>query len=489
MLSPSDFNNAVPQFTNGTYASNPLNPQYIAEPNSTDYNRGTEPLQTLPAQWWNWFINKFTGRFNKVNIYVKNLFNELAQLLSLVSMSPDGTEGTPTVGQLKCMFQCEYPTYLKDTTAMSSTYVPQTTMVNGHALCGNITITCVACAGANGSGTAFGTASTVNTGTAVGCIPTVGTALGTTDGQFLATDASGKLKPSGYCASSFRATTWNPNCLTNIVDGITYCAYICCGNTFNITPSEGRSWINYVGGSSQLRIGDGSGTGTLGTICASCFCGNATYATAAGLANTATCATSATHSCFLCYTGVGTSVVSAFQSIDSFCGSEATWASYLIFAHGNGETYYNQILRMPFSGIPQYQKKVCGTNLGWATFITTENIGSQSVCCATSATSATCATTASSHKSNFCYVGCCSVCCGSTCIYNYNQALYALCVINHNVFLPIIVSWCHLVNSQTISGSTFLAPNQSVDLGNYWNCCPNLYKNKRIEVWTFCETF
>ena len=37
MLSASDFNNAVPQFTNGNYASNPLNPQYIAEPSSTEY--------------------------------------------------------------------------------------------------------------------------------------------------------------------------------------------------------------------------------------------------------------------------------------------------------------------------------------------------------------------------------------------------------------------------------------------------------------------
>ena len=74
MLSPSDFNSAVPQFTNGDYASNPINPQYIAEPDAENYNRGTEPLQTLPAQWWNWFLNKFTGRFNKVNIYVKNIF-------------------------------------------------------------------------------------------------------------------------------------------------------------------------------------------------------------------------------------------------------------------------------------------------------------------------------------------------------------------------------------------------------------------------------
>ena len=151
MLSPSDFNNAVPQFTNGNYASNPTNPQYIAEPDAKSYNRGTEPLQTLPAQWWNWFINKFTARFNKVNIYVKNIFNELAQVLSIFNIKPDGTEQTPTTSQLKTVFETCYPQYVK----------------------------------------------THTTGTAVGCIPTVGTALGTTNNNILVTDSTGKLKPSG----------------------------------------------------------------------------------------------------------------------------------------------------------------------------------------------------------------------------------------------------------------------------------------------------
>jgi hypothetical protein len=112
MLKPSDYNSAVPQFTNGNYASNPITPLYVEEPGATEYNRGAEPLQTLPAQWWNWFLNQFTSRFNKLNIYVKNIFNELTQLLSLVSITPDGTESTPTTGQLKQMFQTEYPKYL-----------------------------------------------------------------------------------------------------------------------------------------------------------------------------------------------------------------------------------------------------------------------------------------------------------------------------------------------------------------------------------------
>ena len=141
MLKPSDFNNAVPQFSNGNYASNPINPQYVEEPSSTDYNRGTEPLQTLPAQWWNWFMNKFTSRFNKVNIYVKNLFNELAQLLSLVNVTPDGTEGDVTDGQLKNAFKELYPDYINTKLALESTYVKKTQKVNNHALSGDVTVT------------------------------------------------------------------------------------------------------------------------------------------------------------------------------------------------------------------------------------------------------------------------------------------------------------------------------------------------------------
>lgn len=141
MLSSSDFNNAVPQFTNGNYASNPLNPQYIAEPSSTEYNRGAEPLQTLPAQWWNWFLNKFTARFNKVNIYVKNIFNELTQLLSLMNVTPDGTESTPTINQLKDAFENVYPGIVSSKLDLPNTYVPQTREVNGHALSTNVTVT------------------------------------------------------------------------------------------------------------------------------------------------------------------------------------------------------------------------------------------------------------------------------------------------------------------------------------------------------------
>lgn len=200
MLKPSDFNNAVPQFPNGSYASNPINPQYIAEPDAENYNKGTEPLQTLPAQWWNWFLNKFTSRFNKINIYVKNIFNELAQVLSIFNITPDGTEQTPTTSQLKTVFESCYPQYVKTAASLVGTEIT----VNGHPLSSNVTVT--------RSDLGLGTSATVNTGTEVGCIPTVGTALGTTNNNILVTDSTGKLKPSGItvgtaagCAATFFA--------------------------------------------------------------------------------------------------------------------------------------------------------------------------------------------------------------------------------------------------------------------------------------------
>lgn len=114
MFSPSDYNDAVPQFTNGNYANTPLNPLYIEEPGAVDYNRGMEPVQTLPAQWWNWLCNQFTAKLNKLNIYVKNIFDELTQLLSVVGITPDATEESITTGQLKGMFQTSYPQFMYD---------------------------------------------------------------------------------------------------------------------------------------------------------------------------------------------------------------------------------------------------------------------------------------------------------------------------------------------------------------------------------------
>lgn len=62
-----------------------------------------------------------------------------------------------------------------------------------------------------------------------------------------------------------------------------------------------------------------------------------------------------------------------YQTSSNFQTWTGGWASHLISNHGDGSTYYNQILIMPFWGPPQYMRKEGGTNTGPWVFLTTEN--------------------------------------------------------------------------------------------------------------------
>lgn len=75
----------------------------------------------------------------------------------------------------------------------------------------------------------------------------------------------------------------------------------------------------------------------------------------------------------IAYTGYSDSVISAYQSSTGIAGYGNNWASYLIFNHGDGATYYNQTLIMPFDGAPQYSRRVSNVLQGPYVFITTEN--------------------------------------------------------------------------------------------------------------------
>ena len=86
-------------------------------------------------------------------------------------------------------------------------------------------------------------------------------------------------------------------------------------------------------------------------------------------------------------TGFGNGNFTWYQSSSSFFGSNwsSGWASYLISNHGDGKTYYNVTIALPFWGVPHYKRLEGGTEKGWYAFITAENIGSQSVNYANSA--------------------------------------------------------------------------------------------------------
>ena len=74
------------------------------------------------------------------------------------------------------------------------------------------------------------------------------------------------------------------------------------------------------------------------------------------------------------YTGEGVGCITAEQTPSSYNNSPADWASYIICNHGNGTTYYHQMLRLSFfSDTIQLQRRVNGELKGWKTVAIMEN--------------------------------------------------------------------------------------------------------------------
>lgn len=74
------------------------------------------------------------------------------------------------------------------------------------------------------------------------------------------------------------------------------------------------------------------------------------------------------------YTGESSGCISAQQTSESYNDSSADWASYIICNHGNGTTYYHQMLRLPFSSDTiQLQRRVNGVLQGWKNVAIMEN--------------------------------------------------------------------------------------------------------------------
>jgi hypothetical protein len=91
------------------------------------------------------------------------------------------------------------------------------------------------------------------------------------------------------------------------------------------------------------------------------------YATSAGSSS------SSSRSSALDIVGYGNGNMTYYQSSGTFAG-QSGWAGYFISNHGDGATYYNQTIIMPFWGAPQYSRLQGGTFVGPYTFWSTENL-------------------------------------------------------------------------------------------------------------------
>jgi hypothetical protein len=94
--------------------------------------------------------------------------------------------------------------------------------------------------------------------------------------------------------------------------------------------------------------------------------------------NYASFAGSASNANGLASTGYGNNNLTYYQASSEFFGNSG-WSHYIIANHGDGSSYYNFAIGLPFWGVPIYKRLEEGTADGWHTFITSENISSQSV--------------------------------------------------------------------------------------------------------------
>ena len=76
-------------------------------------------------------------------------------------------------------------------------------------------------------------------------------------------------------------------------------------------------------------------------------------------------------------TGYGNGNFTWRQDSGTFAG-QTGWASYLISNHGDGSSYYNQTLIMPFYSAPQYSRRANNVLSGPFTLLSTENYNSYS---------------------------------------------------------------------------------------------------------------
>ena len=79
----------------------------------------------------------------------------------------------------------------------------------------------------------------------------------------------------------------------------------------------------------------------------------------------------------LASTGWGNSNFTYLQTSEDFYGNSG-WSHYLISNHGDGSSYYNFVIALPFWSFPKYKRMQGGTAGSWYNFHTTENVIIQS---------------------------------------------------------------------------------------------------------------
>ena len=82
------------------YASNS---QYIQGPSPTQQAQGTIPLDTLPADWWNWMWRQITERINQASVGMESIYDEVMSVLTAASIEPSQLQSDQLLNAIKAL--------------------------------------------------------------------------------------------------------------------------------------------------------------------------------------------------------------------------------------------------------------------------------------------------------------------------------------------------------------------------------------------------
>ena len=86
--------------TMDVYASNS---QYINGPSPEQQAAGTVPLDTLPADWWNWLWRQITERINQASEGMEAIYDEVMSVLTAASIEPSQLQSDQLLNAIKAL--------------------------------------------------------------------------------------------------------------------------------------------------------------------------------------------------------------------------------------------------------------------------------------------------------------------------------------------------------------------------------------------------
>ena len=77
--------------------------QYIQGPSPEQQAQGTIPLDTLPADWWNWLWKSITVRINQASKGMESIYDEVMSVLTAASIEPSQLQSDQLLNAIKAL--------------------------------------------------------------------------------------------------------------------------------------------------------------------------------------------------------------------------------------------------------------------------------------------------------------------------------------------------------------------------------------------------